>query len=114
MIPSEFEGGVRLGIATLIGLGAGVEREWSGHTTGPDARFAGVRTFTLLGLLGGVSGLLVAQGHELMTLGFVLGGVALVVCSYVMATRRPASGIDGTTEAAALTVLALATRERAG
>ena len=44
-----------------------------------------------------------------MTLGFVLGGVALVVCSYVMAMRRPASGIDGTTEAAALTVLALAT-----
>lgn len=109
MIPSEYEGGIRLGIATLIGLGAGVEREWSGHTTGPDARFAGVRTFTLLGVLGGVSGLLLAQGHELMTLGFVLGGVALIVCSYVMATRRPAAGIDGTTEAAALTVLALAT-----
>jgi uncharacterized membrane protein (DUF4010 family) len=109
MVPSEYEGGIRLGIATLIGLGAGVEREWSGHTTGPDARFAGVRTFTLLGVLGGVSGLLVAQGHELMTLGFVLGGVALVVCAYVMAMRRPASGIDGTTEAAALTVLALAT-----
>jgi len=109
MGPSEYEGAVRLGIATLIGLGAGVEREWSGHTTGPDARFAGVRTFTLLGLLGGVSGLLLAQGHELMTLGFVLGGVGLVVCSYVMATRRATSGIDGTTEAAALTVLALAT-----
>jgi len=109
MVPSEYEGAVRLGIATLIGLGAGVEREWSGHTSGPDARFAGVRTFTLLGLLGGVSGLLLAQGHELMTLGLVLGGVALVVSSYVMATRRPTSGIDGTTEAAALTVLALAT-----
>jgi uncharacterized membrane protein (DUF4010 family) len=109
MVPSEYEGGVRLAIATLIGLGAGVEREWSGHTTGPDARFAGVRTFTLLGVLGGVAGLLGAQGHELMTLGFVLGGVALVVCAYVMATRRLTSGIDGTTEAAALTVLALAT-----
>jgi uncharacterized membrane protein (DUF4010 family) len=80
-----------------------------GPYDGSDARFAGVRTFTLLGLLGGVSGLLLAQGHELMTLGFVLGGVGLVVCSYVMATRRPTSGIDGTTEAAALTVLALAT-----
>ena len=109
MIPTEYEGAVRLGIATLIGLGAGVEREWSGHTTGPDARFAGVRTFSLLGLLGGVCGILVARGHELMTLGFVLGGVALVVSSYVMATRRPTSGMDGTTEAAALTVLALST-----
>ena len=46
---------VRLAVAGLIGLAIGVEREWSGHASGPNARFAGVRTFLLLGLVGGPS-----------------------------------------------------------
>jgi uncharacterized membrane protein YhiD involved in acid resistance len=55
-LPAELEGAVRLAIAALIGLGVGLEREWSGHTTGPNARFAGLRTFLLLGLIGGAAG----------------------------------------------------------
>lgn len=43
-------------VAALGGLAIGVERQWSGHATGPRARFAGIRTFTLLGAIGGVSG----------------------------------------------------------
>ncbi len=42
--------------AALGGAAVGVEREWSGHASGPAARFAGVRTFTLLGLMAGVAG----------------------------------------------------------
>src|SRR5437764_224281 len=76
---------------------------------GPDARFAGLRTFTMLGLLGGGAGLLAAEGLAPLALGFVLGGVSLAVAAYVMAARRSTAGIDGTTEAAALTVLLLAT-----
>ena len=53
---SELEIAVRLGVAALAGLAVGVEREWSGHATGPDARFAGVRTFFLLGAVGGIAG----------------------------------------------------------
>ena len=48
--------GFDLLVAGLIGLAVGLEREWSGHATGPDARFAGVRTFTLLGAIGGIAG----------------------------------------------------------
>jgi uncharacterized membrane protein (DUF4010 family) len=114
MIQSEYDGALRLAIAGLIGLGVGVEREWSGHTTGPDARFAGVRTFLLLGILGGAAGLFEARGDQLLAFGLVLGGVALSVGAYVVATRRPAAGTDGTTEAAALTVIGLAAIAGAG
>ena len=51
-----------LAVAGLAGLAVGIEREWSGHATGPAARFAGVRTFLLLGLLGGLAGWLIDGG----------------------------------------------------
>jgi uncharacterized membrane protein (DUF4010 family) len=108
MIASELEEAIRLAIAALIGLGVGVEREWSGHTSGPDARFAGIRTFLLLGVMGGGAGLLAAQGFGGLALGLVLGGAAISVSAYVVATRRSNASVDATTEAAALAVLALA------
>ena len=108
MIESELEGAGRLALAALIGLGVGLEREWSGHTSGPDARFAGIRTFFLLGLTGGGAGLLAVQGFSSVAMGLMLGGAALSCGAYIMATRRIGAGIDGTTEAAALAVLALA------
>jgi uncharacterized membrane protein YhiD involved in acid resistance len=37
--PAELEAAVRLAIAALIGLGVGLEREWSGHTTGPNVAY---------------------------------------------------------------------------
>ena len=40
-------------IATLGGAAVGLERQWSGHAEGPRARFAGIRTFTMLGAMGG-------------------------------------------------------------
>jgi hypothetical protein len=49
-------------IAALGGAAVGLEREWSGHATGPRARFAGIRTFTLLGLLAGLEGWLWSNG----------------------------------------------------
>jgi uncharacterized membrane protein (DUF4010 family) len=104
----DYDNAIRLAIAGLIGLGVGAEREWSGRTSGPDGRFAGLRTFFLLGLLGGSAGLLLAQGHELVALALLLGGAALSVCAYVIATRRATASTDGTTEAAALTVIGLA------
>ncbi len=45
-----------LGVAALAGLAVGIERQWSGHASGANARFAGARTFLLLGLLGGLAG----------------------------------------------------------
>ena len=51
-----------LGVAGLAGLAVGIERQWSGHASGPNARFAGARTFFLLGLLGGTAGWLIQGG----------------------------------------------------
>ena len=45
----------RLGIALAIGLVVGVERGWRERTDPPGSRTAGVRTYSLIGLLGGVS-----------------------------------------------------------
>ncbi len=104
---TQFEGAVRLAIAALIGLGVGLEREWSGHASGPDARFAGLRTFLLMGLLGGSAGLLIMLGNPLAAAVIAVGGVLFGVAAYAMAVRRTDSSLDGTTEAAALVVVAL-------
>jgi len=97
----------RLAIAALIGLAAGLEREWSGHASGPDARFAGLRTFCLLGLLGGIAGILASSTQTQMATAMAGGGAALCVAAYIIAARKPGASPDGTTEAAALAILAL-------
>lgn len=96
-----------LAVAALAGLAVGVEREWSGHTSGPDARFAGVRTFFLLGGLGGIAGKFLAGGDAGIAVALLASSGALVVAAYVLAVRRPEATPDGTTETAALMVLAL-------
>ncbi|MEQ1573779.1 MAG: MgtC/SapB family protein [Vicinamibacterales bacterium] len=98
-------------VATLGGAAVGVEREWSGHASGPQARFGGIRTFTLLGGLGGLAGWLSVSA--LMPLAVVLLGAsaALVVVGYAAASRVD---IDGTTEVSAIVVLAAGTLSGSG
>ena len=105
--PTELDATVRLAIAALVGLGVGLEREWSGHAAGPNARFAGLRTFLLLGVLGGSAGLLLVTGHDLGGGLTIAGGMALAIAAYVTTVRRTGAEIDGTTEAAAAVVVAL-------
>jgi uncharacterized membrane protein (DUF4010 family) len=107
MIDTQMEGAARLSIAALVGLAAGLEREWSGHASGPNARFAGLRTFFLLGVIGGVIGLLADTSHEAVAAAIALGAAALCVSAYAMAVRRATSDTDGTTEAAALAIIVL-------
>ena len=90
-------------IAALGGAAVGVERERSGHAKGPDARFAGVRTFTLLGGLAGLAGWLWADGMPWLAVVLLAGAAALVVAAYLAASARDP---DGTTEVAALVTLA--------
>jgi uncharacterized membrane protein (DUF4010 family) len=96
---------LRLAVAGLIGLAIGVEREWSGHASGPGARFAGVRTFFLLGLLSGIAGLLASRDRTLLSAVLLAGPALLIVGAYVVASLQTRDR-DGTTEAAALLVLA--------
>jgi uncharacterized membrane protein (DUF4010 family) len=89
-------------IGALGGTAVGMERQWSGHAEGPEARFGGIRTFTLIGGLGGSSGVLWAAGLEAVAVVVLSAGAAFIVAAYVASSRRD---VDGTTEAAALVVL---------
>ena len=104
---TELELASNLVIAGLCGLAVGIEREWSGHASGPAARFAGVRTFLLLGFLGGAAGWFYTDGAITLATVVVGGACALTVAAYVMAARRGGDAVEGTTEAAALAVVVL-------
>jgi uncharacterized membrane protein (DUF4010 family) len=89
-------------VAALGGAAIGLERQWSGHAEGPQARFAGIRTFTLLGGFAGMAGWLWQAGATPLAAVLAGGGAALVVAAYVAGSRRE---VDGTTEVAALVAL---------
>ena len=90
-------------VATLGGAAVGLERQWSGHAEGPSARFAGIRTFTLLGAVAGLSGWLWLTGVTTLAAILLAGAVMITAAGYVAASRHD---VDGTTEVAALIVLA--------
>lgn len=109
LLPETLDTAARLAVAALVGLAVGIERQRSGHTVGPDQDFAGPRTFLLLGLLGGLGGLFVTNDAALVGTVLVAAGALLTVGAYVMTARgKSEHAIDGTTEVAALVVLALA------
>lgn len=89
-------------VAILGGAAVGVERQYSGHATGPDARLGGVRTFTLLGTLSGIAGLLITWKLAIPAALLLAGALLLTVAGYVRASTRD---IDATTEVAAVVVL---------
>lgn len=90
-------------IALLSGVAVGVERQWSGHASGPNARLAGLRTFSMLGLLAGLCGWMWTSDVRGVSTVILAAAAALVVAGYARASRHD---IDGTTEVAALVVLA--------
>jgi len=88
--------------AALGGAAVGVERQWSGHASGAEARFGGVRTFTLLGGVAGIAGWLATLQYTGVSIVLVAGAAALVLAGYAAASRRD---VDATTEMAALVVI---------
>lgn len=99
--------GLDLLVAALVGLAVGSEREWSGHATGPAARFAGLRTFTLLGVIGGFGGWFVVLGQPAIAACLVGGTTLFAIVAYASAVNRPDASADGTTEIAAIAVVAM-------
>lgn len=89
-------------VAILGGAAVGVERQRSGHATGPDARLGGIRTFTLLGTIAGIAGFLIEGGYVVPAAFLIGGGLAVIVAGYVRASKKD---IDATTEVAAVVVL---------
>lgn len=97
----------RLALALSIGVLMGVERGWDKREDPDGHRAAGIRTFALIGLLGGVCGWFAQSLGGLPLLGGFIAVSAMVVSGYVMRARtRPEVGF--TTEIAELTAFALA------
>lgn len=94
---------IRLAVAAGIGFLIGLEREFSRRnedTPELQPQFGGLRTFTVIGLLGYLAALF-AQDMGAWLLGVVFAGfVALVVTSYVLSSRQGDVGL--TTEITAL------------
>src|SRR6185503_14478913 len=102
---TELDAALRLAVAGLAGMAIGLEREWSGHASGPRARFAGVRTFLLLGAIGGIAGTLLDTVNPVVPAALLLAAGGVIVAAYVTAAQRAPEAIDGTTETAAVLVL---------
>lgn len=89
-----------LALALAIGLLFGLERGWHKQQPAYAERPAGVRTFGLIGLLGGVAGLL-AAGTTPALLGWAFAGLAAAaVAGYVLNARE--TGETGTTTLVAM------------
>ena len=56
-----------IGLALALGLLVGVQRGWALRAEQDGARFAGIRTFGLLGLVGGIAGALQQRAEGLAT-----------------------------------------------
>jgi len=98
---SDFEPWWRFGFALLIGALIGLEREfYQQKERSPD--FAGIRTFSLIALLGSVSGFL-AQDFGMILAALALGGLVLMTTvSYSRALVRSRTETGITTEIAAI------------
>lgn len=92
-----------IGLALLLGLLVGVQRGWSLRNEAAGSRFAGVRTFALLGLAGGTAAT-VADPNP--AVGAALAGAAaiLILAGYAKSARGP-DQLSGTTSLAALITL---------
>ncbi|HTK68494.1 MAG TPA: MgtC/SapB family protein [Candidatus Eisenbacteria bacterium] len=102
----ETNGVIRIAIAALGGLAIGLERQWSGHASGPSARIGGIRTFTLLGGLAAAAGWLWTVGASALAAVLLAGAVGIVIAGYVAVSGRD---VEGTTEVAALVTVAAGT-----
>ena len=76
--------GIGIAGAFACGVLIGIERGWTQRHELPGTRVAGIRTFSLLGLAGGVAGVIAAQGAALAG-GAVLAGAVLIL----LRSRRP-------------------------
>ncbi len=103
----------RLGLALAAGILIGIERGWRGRAGAEGSRVAGIRTFGLIGLLGGVW-MLVADFVGEVVLGLAFGAFALVLAaSHVVAVRQH-HDVGATTAVAALLTFALGALAVAG
>jgi uncharacterized membrane protein (DUF4010 family) len=78
-----------LAVALAVGLLVGVERGWRQRGEIAGSRIAGVRTFALLSLLGGVLGLLPQYLHPIIPAVILAGAVAMLVIAHKRSISGP-------------------------
>jgi uncharacterized membrane protein (DUF4010 family) len=96
----------RVGLALAIGLMVGIERGWHSRAESEGQRVAGIRTFTLIGLLGGVIGALADEQDSIFLAAAFAAVTALVIVAY-LGRLRVAADIGMTTQVAAVATFAL-------
>ncbi len=104
---------IRLGLALAIGLLLGLERGWHGRDETEGGRIAGIRTFALAGLLGGVTGWLADITTPLLPAFALLALAGLLSVSY-WARVQKAGDLGLTTEVALLLAFSLGTAASLG
>jgi uncharacterized membrane protein (DUF4010 family) len=101
---------VRMGLALAIGLAVGVVRGWQQRDDPEGSRTAGIRTFTLAGLLGGVTAAISQALNAPLILGmfFVVFGAIFAWFSYREVSHEKTFSVTGTVAALVVFALALA------
>ena len=97
--------GLRVGVGLVIGMLVGLERGFSLKGMADGHRVAGVRTFALLGLGGGIAGLLGSIGQGLVAAVLMLGAIAMLALAYAPRLKAQA---DVTSPVAAVATLGIA------
>lgn len=111
---------VRLAVALGVGLLLGIERGWRGRELADGGRVAGIRTFSISGLAGGIAGALGSDASGAITLG---GGIVLAaslachtaaIAVFDRARGRAAGDFSATSTVAALLTFLLGALAGAG
>ena len=97
---------LRLGAALAVGFLIGFERGWRKRDDPEGSRPAGLRTFALIGLIGGTAGMLGETLGALVIAAGFLAVAALAVATYVASVRADGR-IGATTEVATLVAYSL-------
>jgi uncharacterized membrane protein (DUF4010 family) len=101
-----------LGAAVAVGLLIGIERGWNLRHVKAGTRVAGVRTFTLLGMLAGLAGLLAQSGQPIAAGAMIAAAATIIAIGY--ARRTGPNKADATSPIAALVTLGLGVLAGAG
>lgn len=96
-----------LAISAALGLLIGLERGWEERETGEGGRVAGLRTFGLIGLFGGVCGLLSEVTGSLLLPAVALAGLTAVLIVSHRQAYRVTGDLGITTLCAALLTFVL-------